>query len=144
MSLKSILSFRWLVELFRRERAKLRAALKPFAVKVAEDLFERDFDQDGAVADARVEVVKLLRSMNTTIGRAIFAEYYSPDGSLRHDIIELLPVKFLKKLLAIAKLVDLLRGQGWPIPLPAIVKHGWGLLDSVLQKEYENGVKPKA
>ena len=135
--------FAWLVALFRRERSKLRAALRPFAVAVAEDLFERDFNKDGVVAEARIEVSKLLRQMSEIVKRSIFDEYFDRDGTIRMDTIEVLPVKFLKKLLAIAKLAQALRDRGWPVPLEAVVKHGWGLLDSVLQKAYEDGVKPK-
>lgn len=135
--------FAWLVRLFRRERAKLRAALKPYAVKVAEDLFELDLDNDNSIGNARIETVKLLRSMNFSIGRAIFSEYFLIDGSVRDDLVNGLPVKFFKKLFAMVRLVDRLRAEGWPIPLPAIVKHGWGLLDSVLQRAYEDGIKPK-
>lgn len=143
MSLKRILTFRWLVDLFRRERSKLRAALWPFAVSVVEDLFDRDFNRDGVVADARIELSKLLRQMSEIVKRSIFEEYFDRDGTIRMDLIEVLPVKLLKKVLAIAKLAQSLRDRGWPVPVELVVKHGWGLLDSVLQDAYEKGVKPK-
>jgi hypothetical protein len=133
----------WLIGLFRRERAKLRRALMPFAISVAEDLFKRDFNGDGGISDARRELIVLLRSVNVTVGRAIFQSYFEADGTLKADVISYLPVEILKKVLAIAQLVRLLRSKGWPVPLPLVVKHGYGLLDSVLQAAYEKGVKPK-
>lgn len=135
--------FAWVVNLFRRERAKLRSLLAPFALKVAEDLFERDFNGDGVVADARIEFGKLLRGLNYDIRAVFFAEFFNRDKSIRSDVIELLPLPLLKKALAIAKMIELLVANGWPVSRVAILKHGWGILDSALQDAYEKRIKPK-
>lgn len=132
----------WLIGLFRRERARIRKALLPYAITVAEDLFDQDFNGDGVVADARIELGRILRHLNVTVARGIFAEYFNADGSIKSNVIEVLPVAILKKVLAIGKLVSALRDRGWPIPLPVILKHGYSLLDTVLQDAYEEKVEP--
>lgn len=135
--------FQWVVDLFRRGRADLRAKLRPFAVSVAEDLFKRDFNKDGEVANARIEFAKLLRGLSLDVRNAIFHEYFNRDGSIKSDVIEVLPVRVLKKLLTIAQLLDTLVGYGWPVPRAAILKAGYSILDSALQDAYEATVKPK-
>lgn len=133
----------WIVNLFRRERAKLRAALLPFALAVAEDLFKKDFDRNGVVADARIELSRLIRSATPEIARGIFRSYLNTDGSIKSDVIEILPLEVLKKVLGIAKLVTLLSVQGWPVSIQTILKMGYSILDTAVQDAYEERVKPK-
>lgn len=134
----------WVVDLFRRERAKLRAALRPFAIAVAEDLFKRDFNNDGTVANARIELGKLLRGLSRDIRTGLFSHYFNTDGSLKSDVIEFLPLPVLKKVLTIAQLVEALIGEGWPVPRAAILKYGYSILDTAMQDAYEKKIQPKA
>ena len=131
--------FSWILNFIRGERRRVADKLRPFALAVAEDLFNRDFDQDGIVADARTELRKLLMGMTPAILDQILKSYVAPGGAIRTDVISVLPVEVLKKVLAIALLIHKLRGQGWPISLDTILKHGYSLLDSVLQGAFEDG-----
>lgn len=131
----------WLLNFIRGERRRVANKLAPFAISVAEDLFDRDWNGDGAVADARTELRRLLMGMNPSVLHKILASYVGPNGEIRTDVISMLPVEVLKKVLAIALLVNGLRARGWPVSLELILKQGYSLLDSVLQAAFEKGRK---
>lgn len=131
----------WLLNFIRGERRRIANKLQPLAVAVAEDLFNRDWDGDGIVAEARTELRRLLMGMNPVVLNGILASYLTESGAIRTDVISLLPVEVLKKVLAIALLVHKIRATGWPVSLDAIIKQGYSLLDSVLQAAFENGRK---
>lgn len=131
----------WLLNFIRGERRRIANKLQPLAVAVAEDLFNRDWDGDGIVAEARTELRRLLMGMNPVVLNGILASYVTENGAIRTDVISILPVEVLKKVLAIALLVHKLRSTGWPVGLDAIIKQGYSLLDSVLQAAFEGGRK---
>lgn len=131
----------WLLNFIRGERRRIANKLQPLAVAVAEDLFNRDWDGDGIVAEARTELRRLLMGMNPVVLNGILASYVTESGAIRTDVISILPVEVLKKVLAIALLVHKLRSTGWPVGLDAIIKQGYSLLDSVLQAAFEGGRK---
>ena len=131
----------WLLNFIRGERRRIANKLQPLAVAVAEDLFNRDWDGDGIVAEARTELRRLLMGMNPVVLNGILASYVTESGAIRTDVISILPVEVLKKVLAIALLVHRLRATGWPVSLDAIIKQGYSLLDSVLQAAFEGGRK---
>lgn len=129
--------FKWLLNFIRGERRRVADKLRPFAVAVAEDLFNRDFNQDGIVADARTELRKLLMAMPEVILTTILKSYMDR-GVIRTDTISMLPVEVLKKVLAIALLLHRLRQGGWPVSMDTIIKHGYSLLDTALQGAFED------
>lgn len=128
----------WLFNFIRGERRRVAERLRPFAVAVAEDLFNRDFDQDGIVADARTELRKLLMAMPDRILETILKSYTDPLGTIRTDTVSMLPVEVLKKVLAITLLIHRLRQGGWPVSMDTIIKHGYSLLDTALQGAFED------
>lgn len=127
----------WLLNFIRGERRRVAERLRPFAVAVAEDLFNRDFNQDGIVADARTELRKLLMAMPEVILTTILKSYMDR-GVIRTDVISMLPVEVLKKVLAITLLIHRLRQGGWPVSMDTIIKHGYSLLDTALQGAFED------
>lgn len=130
-----------LLNFIRGERRRIANKLQPLAVAVAEDLFNRDWDGDGIVAEARTELRRLLMGMNPAVLHGILASYVTEKGAIRTELISVLPVEVLKKVLAIALLVHKIRAAGWPVNLEAIIKQGYSLLDTVLQAAFENGRK---
>lgn len=123
--------FRWLFGLFASDRAKIiREYLKEFAIPVAEDLMNRDFNGDGKIGNIRDELARLFAVLPDEITRRVFPEYIDDDGTILSSVIGGLPVKSLKGVLAMALVaLRLVRSDRW-VP-------SYGLLETIAQLAYE-------
>jgi len=125
MTLNPLKWISWLANLFRSDRAKLIRRLLPQAIEVARKIAARDWDLDGTVESAREELRGVIDRLPVAVVANLLAEYAGIANAANS-----LPVRVLKKVLAIALLVDRLVGDREPVP-------SYGILDTVLQLGYE-------
>lgn len=121
--------FSWIAGVFRSDRAKWIKRILPHAIVIARRIHARDWDQDGTVESARDEFVGILTGLPRDVIVRVFNEYVP--GT---TVIDNLPVRLLKKVLAIALLCERLVVRDEPVP-------SYGILDSAAQLAYEQAEK---
>lgn len=136
MSIKDILLFRWLVNLFRSDRWELIKKLTPLARPYVDRVRAIDWDHDGTVESIRAELAGLLEKMPEKVVKTIFKDYFTREGELVAGTVLFAALPSLKKLYAIALFV-----KGWlssrAEPLPTDLS----VIDSAVQLGYEDAQK---